>query len=127
MVSGIRYQHIVNRYLRGKRSLARLLAVLVLLLLLIVWHQYTLALGMLIYAMLGPVTWAYLKWRPATGDDALDLARVDIRPYLSCRPRKSRCQLSAGPLVTNSSQPQGRPTGRGLDDPQVVRRPKHGQ
>jgi len=64
MVSGIRYQHIVNRYLRGKRSLARLLAVLVLLLLLIVWHQYTLALGMLIYAMLGPVTWAYLKWRP---------------------------------------------------------------
>ena len=33
------------------------------LLLLIVWHQYTLALGMLIYAMLGPVSLAYLKWR----------------------------------------------------------------
>jgi CDP-diacylglycerol--serine O-phosphatidyltransferase len=64
MVSGIRYTHIVNRHLRGKRSLARLLAVLALLLLLIVWHQYTLALGMLTYAMLGPVTWAYLKWRP---------------------------------------------------------------
>ena len=64
MVSGIRYPHVVNRYLRGKRSLDRLLAVLVLLLLLIVWHQYTLALGMLVYALLGPVNWAYLKLRP---------------------------------------------------------------
>ena len=64
MVSGIRYPHLVNRYLRGKRSLARLLLVLGLILLLVVWHQYTLGLGALAYALWGPVSWAYVKFRP---------------------------------------------------------------
>lgn len=58
MVSDIRYPHVVNRYLRGKRSLARLLTVLILLLLLVVWHQYTLGIGMLAYALWGPALWA---------------------------------------------------------------------
>jgi len=64
MVSGIRYPHVVNRYLRGKRSLARLLVVLGLILLLVVWHQYTLGIGMLAYALMGPASWAYVKFRP---------------------------------------------------------------
>ena len=64
MVSGIRYPHLVNRYLRGKRSLARLLLVLGLILLLVVWHQYTLGIGALAYAMWGPVSWAWVKFRP---------------------------------------------------------------
>lgn len=64
MVSGVRYPHIVNRYLRGKRSLDRLLLVLGLILLLIVWHQYTLGIGMLAYALMGPTSWAWVKFRP---------------------------------------------------------------
>jgi CDP-diacylglycerol---serine O-phosphatidyltransferase len=64
MVSGIRYPHLVNRYLRGKRSLARLLLVLGLILLLVVWHQYTLGLGAVAYALWGPVSWAYVRFRP---------------------------------------------------------------
>jgi len=64
MVSGVRYPHLVNRYLRGKRSLARLLLVLGLILLLVVWHQYTLGIGALAYALWGPISWALVKFRP---------------------------------------------------------------
>jgi CDP-diacylglycerol---serine O-phosphatidyltransferase len=64
MVSGIRYPHLVNRYLRGKRSVARLLLVLGLILLLVVWHQYTLGLGALAYALWGPISWMLVKLRP---------------------------------------------------------------
>jgi CDP-diacylglycerol--serine O-phosphatidyltransferase len=63
MVSNIRYPHLVNRYLRGKRSIGRLVLVLVLLLLLVVWHQYTLGIAMLIYAAWGPALWAYARVR----------------------------------------------------------------
>jgi CDP-diacylglycerol--serine O-phosphatidyltransferase len=69
MVSGIRYPHLVNRYLRGKRSLARLLLVLGLILLLVVWHQYTLGIGALAYALWGPVSWAWVKFRPRATQD----------------------------------------------------------
>jgi CDP-diacylglycerol--serine O-phosphatidyltransferase len=63
MVSNVRYPHVVNRYLRGKRSVGRLLFVLGILLLLVVWHQYTLGIGMLVYAMWGPASWAYTQFR----------------------------------------------------------------
>ena len=66
MVSNVRYPHVVNRYLRGKRSVGRLLFVLGILLLLVVWHQYTLGIGMLVYAMVGPASWAYARLRPRT-------------------------------------------------------------
>jgi len=59
----VRYPHVVNRYLRGKRSVGRLLFVLGILLLLVVWHQYTLGIGMLVYAMWGPASWAYTQFR----------------------------------------------------------------
>jgi CDP-diacylglycerol--serine O-phosphatidyltransferase len=49
MVSHVRYPHLVNRYLRGRRSLGRLIAVLIGALLLIVAHQYVVALGMCTY------------------------------------------------------------------------------
>jgi CDP-diacylglycerol--serine O-phosphatidyltransferase len=71
MVSGIRYPHVVNRYLRGKRSQGRLLLVLGLILMLVVWHQYTLGIGMLAYALLGPISWAYVKFRPRPGTDVI--------------------------------------------------------
>lgn len=59
MVSNIRYPHLVNRYLRGKRSFARLIAVLSILLLLIVAHQITIGTGTLLYALWGLTTWAW--------------------------------------------------------------------
>jgi hypothetical protein len=65
MVSDIRYPHVVNRYLRGKRSFGRLLAVVALLLLLIVWHEYTLAIGTVAYAFWGFGLWIMSRIRKA--------------------------------------------------------------
>ena len=57
MVSTFRYPHPVNKYLRGRRSIQRLLLMLVILLLLVVVHRYTLGIGTLIYAFWGPIGW----------------------------------------------------------------------
>jgi CDP-diacylglycerol---serine O-phosphatidyltransferase len=67
MVSGIRYPHVVNRYLRGKRSLQRLLVMLVLLLAIFVAHRYVLGIGCLAYALSGVLSWGYLRLRHKTG------------------------------------------------------------
>ncbi|HEY8750240.1 MAG TPA: CDP-diacylglycerol--serine O-phosphatidyltransferase [Tepidisphaeraceae bacterium] len=63
MVSTIRYPHLVNRYLRGRRSIQRLVMSLMLLLLLVIVHRYTLGIGTLIYAFWGPVSWALARVR----------------------------------------------------------------
>ena len=65
MVSDIRYPHVVNRYMRGKRSFGRVLAVLALLLLLIVWHEYTLAICTVVYAFYGFALWIMSRIRKA--------------------------------------------------------------
>jgi CDP-diacylglycerol--serine O-phosphatidyltransferase len=62
MISNIRYPHLVNRYLRGRRSIGRLMVVLVVLLLMVVAHQYVLALGMMLYVLWG-VTSALARLR----------------------------------------------------------------
>src|SRR5687768_3752562 len=67
MVSGIRYPHVVNRYLRGKRSLQRLLLMLVLVLAIFVAHRYVLGIGCLAYAFSGVLSWGYLRLRHKTG------------------------------------------------------------
>lgn len=64
MISNIRYPHMVNRYMRGKRSFGRLIAVLSLLLLIIIAHQYVIAIGTLVYALWGPSMLAWLRFRP---------------------------------------------------------------
>src|SRR5947207_707636 len=64
MVSTIRYPHLVNRYLRGRRSLGRLVLVLAILLGLVVAHRYVLGLGMLAYVLWGLLGWGYLRARP---------------------------------------------------------------
>jgi CDP-diacylglycerol--serine O-phosphatidyltransferase len=64
MISNIRYPHVVNRYLRGRRSIARLIAAVGLLLLLVVAHRYTLGLGTLLYALSGFASYVYLRYRP---------------------------------------------------------------
>ena len=63
MVSNIRYPHVVNRYLRGRRSIDRLLFVVVILLLLVVAHRYTLGIGLLVYVFWGFASYAYLRLR----------------------------------------------------------------
>ncbi len=65
MVSQIRYPHVVNRYLRGRRSMGRLVSVVALVLLVIVAHQYVLALGHLAYVIWGLVLFAMARRRKA--------------------------------------------------------------
>jgi phosphatidylserine synthase len=63
MVSHIRYPHLVNRHLRGRRSLASVVAVLTLVLLLVAANQYTVALGSIGYALWGTLVWAWSRLR----------------------------------------------------------------
>jgi CDP-diacylglycerol--serine O-phosphatidyltransferase len=64
MVSNIRYPHVVNRWLRGRRPIARLLAGVIMLLLMLVAHRYVLGIGCLAYALYGPMIQLYLRMRP---------------------------------------------------------------
>jgi CDP-diacylglycerol---serine O-phosphatidyltransferase len=63
MISSIRYPHLVNRYMRGRRSIGRLLVVLILVLLLVVAHQYTIGVCAVAYAFWGAVSHAYFRLR----------------------------------------------------------------
>ena len=67
MVSAIRYPHLVNRYLRGRRSFGRLLAVLIILLMLVVSHRITLGVGAVGYALWGAMSWAWSRLRHRHG------------------------------------------------------------
>ena len=64
MVSGIRYPHLVNRYLRGRRSFGRIILMVVLLLAVAVAHRYVLGIASLAYALTGVLSWGYLRVRP---------------------------------------------------------------
>lgn len=65
MVSNVRYPHLVNRHLRGKRSLGRLIFLLVILLGLVVAHQYVIGLGTLLYALAGLLGSTWGRFRAA--------------------------------------------------------------
>jgi len=67
MISSIRYPHMVNRYLRGKHSIARLVVALTLLLLLVVAHQYTVGVASVAYALWGPASYLYVRFRRKSG------------------------------------------------------------
>ncbi|HMB96281.1 MAG TPA: CDP-diacylglycerol--serine O-phosphatidyltransferase [Tepidisphaeraceae bacterium] len=64
MVSNLRYPHLVNRYLRGRRPMARLIFAVILLLLFVVAHRYVICVVTLAYAAWGPIGWAMLRMRP---------------------------------------------------------------
>ena len=66
MVSEIRYPHLVNRYLRGRRSIGRLLLALTIILLMVVVHRYTLGIGTLLYTLWGPLSWLMARIRRRT-------------------------------------------------------------
>lgn len=61
MVSGFRYPHLVNRYLRGRRSFRQLVAGLICLLVVVVARQYAVAAATLVYALWGPVSWLHAR------------------------------------------------------------------
>jgi len=63
MVSSIRYPHLVNRYLRGRRSVTRVMLVFGVLLLLVVAHKYTIAIASIVYTFGAFTTWAYGRLR----------------------------------------------------------------
>lgn len=63
MVSQIRYPHVVNTQLRGRRSLTHVVIALLLLLLLIVWHRYSVGIGMLVYALWGVTSYLLVRLR----------------------------------------------------------------
>jgi CDP-diacylglycerol---serine O-phosphatidyltransferase len=63
MVSQIRYPHLVNRYLRGKKTPAMLVLIVAILLGIYVAHWYVLAAGTLAYAASGVFSWALARWR----------------------------------------------------------------
>jgi CDP-diacylglycerol--serine O-phosphatidyltransferase len=63
MVSNIRYPHLINRYLKGKKSMARLIYVVVLVLLIVVAHRYIVGMGCLFYALWGPISFGYARSR----------------------------------------------------------------
>jgi CDP-diacylglycerol--serine O-phosphatidyltransferase len=63
LVANVRYTHVVNRYLRGRRSIARLVAGVTAILLLVIAHRYVLGIGCLVYALHAPIWYAYLHLR----------------------------------------------------------------
>jgi CDP-diacylglycerol--serine O-phosphatidyltransferase len=63
MVSNIRYPHVVNRYLRGRKSIARVIWIVIILLLLFVAHRYILGIGCLAYAAWGPLGYVWSRAR----------------------------------------------------------------
>lgn len=73
MVSRFRYVHLMNKYVRGRAPFGTVAKAVVVVLLLVVWLQPTLAAGFVIYALSAPVIWAYrrvlrLKHLPATSN-----------------------------------------------------------
>lgn len=67
MVSMIRYPHLINRYLRGQQAIGRLVTALVVILLLVVAHQYVLGLGALAYMLCGPLSYAWARVKSRYG------------------------------------------------------------
>ncbi len=63
MVSSIPYVHVLNRYVRGKRSFAYLARLVVPLLMAIWWFQETVAICFTAYALSGPLRLLGKRWR----------------------------------------------------------------
>jgi phosphatidylserine synthase len=63
MISNIRYGHMINRSLRGKRSLERLIFFVAVGLLCLIALRYVLAFGAVGYALAGPAGYLYTRLR----------------------------------------------------------------
>jgi CDP-diacylglycerol--serine O-phosphatidyltransferase len=67
MVSRLRYAHIINRYLRGKRSFAYVAWIVAPIVLAIWWFQITLAVLFTVYLLSGPVLTIMSRGKPRQG------------------------------------------------------------
>lgn len=67
MVSRLRYAHIINRYLRGKRSFAYVAWIVAPIVLAIWWFQITLAVLFTVYLLSGPVLTLMLRGKSRQG------------------------------------------------------------
>lgn len=65
MVSDFRYPHMINRLMRGRRSLGTVVLTIALILLLVVQHRYVLGVTALIIAFSGPAAWLLSRARGA--------------------------------------------------------------
>ena len=63
MVSAFRYPHVVNRFLRRRRSIATIVLGVSLALLLVVQHRYVLGIAGLLIAYSGPTAWLFSRAR----------------------------------------------------------------
>lgn len=63
MVSAFRYPHLVNKYMRGKRTIGRLVAAALLLVLLVGYHRYTIGVVSIAFALSAPIWWIILRYR----------------------------------------------------------------
>jgi CDP-diacylglycerol---serine O-phosphatidyltransferase len=61
MISEVRYPHLLNTAFKGRKSIWKLVAGLMIALLLVVSHRYTIAIACLAFVMVGPVYW--LRYR----------------------------------------------------------------
>lgn len=64
MVSRLRYAHIVNRYLRGRRSFRYIVLLIVPIVAVLLWIQVATAVGFVLYALSGPWNSIMRRWRP---------------------------------------------------------------
>ena len=63
MVSAFRFPHLVNKYLRGRRSVTRLVGTLLFLMLLVTAHRYTIGIAAIGYAIGMPLWYLWLRSR----------------------------------------------------------------
>jgi len=66
MVSNIRFPHLVNRYLRGRKPMGRLVPILLIAMLAVWKHRYFLGIGSLSYMLYGPGLWLYARSKHTT-------------------------------------------------------------
>jgi CDP-diacylglycerol---serine O-phosphatidyltransferase len=62
MVSNFRYGHLVNRYLRGRQRIGKLVVAVTIIGLLVVAHRYTIGVATLIYALSAPVSFLWITY-----------------------------------------------------------------
>ena len=77
MVSGFRYPHTVNRFLRGRRPIWSVVLAIAVILLLVVQHRYVLGITGLVIAFSGPAWWLLGKVRPRRPASAANPAVAD--------------------------------------------------
>lgn len=78
MISHLRYGHLINQYLRGKRGIGRLIGALLLVMLIIVAPRYTIGLASILYALSAPIWWMLFRWRRRDHDAVARKSQISV-------------------------------------------------